>query len=198
MFFLLILDKNSVYWLYTLSLTCTLLTNNKNSRRNNEIHAYTKLIYWINIPTDYKLNVDQHWITLIRRILYYSRIHSPPFHPLSSIFAKRELLAGSRTKVDDALSHLLSGCNNSSPNDNICRNKQVYTEQARVFNLARTLHERNIRVVSKFSLGLCKSNLSRILSHCWKHSTEFWSQRVSFSEGGNFFFFPFFFLLFSK
>lgn len=159
MFFLLILDKNSVYWLYTLPLTCTLLTNNKNSRRNNSRYTLIR-IYWINIPTDYKLNVDQHWITLIRRILYYSRIHSPPFHPLSSIFAKRELLAGSRTKVDDALSHLLSGCNNSSPNDNICRNKQVYTEQARVFNLARTLHERNIRVVSKFSLGLCKSNLS--------------------------------------
>lgn len=194
MFFLLILDKNSVYWLYTLPLTCTLLTNNKNSRRNNEIHAYTKLIYWINIPTDYKLNVDQHWITLIRRILYYSRIHSPP---LSSIFAKRELLAGSRTKVDDALSHLLSGCNNSSPNDNICRNKQVYTEQARVFNLARTLHERNIRVVSKFSLGLCKSNLSYFKPLLETLDGVLESTSVFF-RGKEFFFFPFFFLLFSK
>lgn len=55
----------------------------------------------------------------------------PPSLEPPSIFAKRELLAGSRTKVDDALSHLLSGCNNSSPNDNICRNKQVYRRSER-------------------------------------------------------------------
>lgn len=122
----------------------------------------------------------------------YSVLFTHSFPPLSSIFAKRELLAGSRTKVDDALSHLLSGCNNSSPNDNICRNKQVYTEQARVFNLARTLHERNIRVVSKFSLGLCKSNLSYFKPLLETLDGVLESTSVFF-RGREFFLFPLFF-----